>query len=299
MEDKITHTVVVIGAVNMDICGRPYAAPNMYDSNPGTVTTAPGGVGRNIAHNLSLLGLNVKFIAAIGNDAYGKSLYDSCLSLGFDMHMCRCMDNFRTSTYMYITDEEGEMQLAVCNTDVADCINPEYLEPLLPEINDADAVVLDGNLSEETLTWIADKVSVPLYADPVSITKSERLVPILGKLRAFKPNVIEALRLTGADSAEDAAKILLEKGIERVFISLGKDGVLAAEKGETMRLPSVAKDIVNTTGAGDAATAAVIWADVKGKRLADCAHAAMRASAVVMAYSEAINPALCEKLISD
>ncbi len=51
-------TVVVIGAVNMDICGRPDKTPRMNDSNPGTVSFGAGGVGRNIAHNLCLLGLD-------------------------------------------------------------------------------------------------------------------------------------------------------------------------------------------------------------------------------------------------
>ena len=70
-------TVVVIGAVNMDICGRPDKAPRLHDSNPGTVSFSAGGVGRNIAHNLCLLGMNVKFIAAIGDDVYGDSVYQA------------------------------------------------------------------------------------------------------------------------------------------------------------------------------------------------------------------------------
>ena len=79
-------TVAVIGAVNMDICGRPDKAPRMKDSNPGTVSFSPGGVGRNIAHNLCLLDIDVKFIAAIGDDVYGDSVYESCVRLGMDMH---------------------------------------------------------------------------------------------------------------------------------------------------------------------------------------------------------------------
>ena len=55
----IIHTapyVTVVGGVNMDIGGRPAAVPVMQDSNPGTVGMSLGGVGRNIAHNLRLLG---------------------------------------------------------------------------------------------------------------------------------------------------------------------------------------------------------------------------------------------------
>jgi hypothetical protein len=64
----------VIGAVNIDICGRPFNPLIMRDSNPGTVTMSMGGVGRNIAHNLRLLGLDVTFITALGGDMYAKSV---------------------------------------------------------------------------------------------------------------------------------------------------------------------------------------------------------------------------------
>ena len=49
--------VCVVGAVNLDICGRPSRKLIFRDSNPGTVTLTPGGVGRNIAHDLRLLGV--------------------------------------------------------------------------------------------------------------------------------------------------------------------------------------------------------------------------------------------------
>ena len=95
MEKK---TVIVIGAVNMDICGRPNAAPNLHDSNPGSVTLSPGGVGWNIAHVLCLLCLNVKCLAAIGSDVYGDSVSKSCVELGIDMHLCRRISGGRTSS---------------------------------------------------------------------------------------------------------------------------------------------------------------------------------------------------------
>ena len=95
-------TVVVIGAVNMDIFGRPDRAPRMHDSNPGTVSFSPGGVGRNIAHNLCLLGLNVKLVAAIGDDVYGDSIYESCTKLGMDMHLSRRMSGDVARQVVYI-----------------------------------------------------------------------------------------------------------------------------------------------------------------------------------------------------
>lgn len=295
MENK---TVVVIGAVNMDICGRPNKQPKLKDSNPGTVSFSAGGVGRNIAHNLRLLGVKVKFVAAIGDDVYGESVYKSCVELGMDMHMCRRLSGGRTSSYLYITDENGDMLVGVNDTDIAASITAEHLAKYLPEINAADAVVIDANLTKETLTWAAENVTAPLYADPVSVAKADRLLPAVGKLTAFKPNEYEAKFLTGEATSLLAAEKLLEMGTRRVFVSLGPDGIVAASDGEVIKLPCETTDIVNATGCGDAATAAIIWAGVNGLGLAETAAAAMKASAMCAQCEETINPELCPELIS-
>ena len=294
MEDK---TVVVIGAVNVDICGRPDALPILHDSNIGSVSMTAGGVGRNIAHNLCLLGLNVKFLAAIGDDANGENVYKSCEALGMDMHMTRRIKGGRTSSYLYVTDEKGDMLIGICDTDIAGSITPEYLKGHLDEINRADAVVIDGNLTEETLSWIAENVTAPLYADPVSTAKAERLKPALGRLYAFKPNDIEAKSMTGEQTALLAAEALLRKGVKRVFISLGSDGIVAAEGAELVKLPCERVSIVNATGCGDAATAAIIWAGVHGLGIAESAAAAMKAAAMTIECEHTVNPALCADLI--
>ena len=55
---------MVVGGVNIDIGGRSHKALVPSDSNPGCVTTALGGVGRNIAHNLALMGTEVRMLTA-------------------------------------------------------------------------------------------------------------------------------------------------------------------------------------------------------------------------------------------
>lgn len=294
MEHK---TVIVIGAVNMDICGKPNKSPVMRDSNPGTVSFSPGGVGRNIAHNLRLLGLDVKFIAAVGTDANGESIMQSCRELGFDMHLCRRIRGGRTSCYLYITDENGEMQLGVSDTDIAGSITPEYLYTCLHEINSADAVVVDANLTEETLKWIGEHVTVPIYADPVSTAKAQRLKPLLPKLFAFKPNAIEAMSMTGESTSLRAAEALMRIGVKRVFVSLGSDGIVATEGDTVIKLPCLSTDIVNTTGCGDASTAAIVWAGVQGEDVVVSANAAMKAAAMTAQCTEAVSPDLCEDIL--
>ena len=76
--------VVVIGAANIDIGGTPTNPLIPADSNPGRISINYGGVARNIAHNLCLLGVNVKFITAIGGDVLGADLIKHCEDVGMD-----------------------------------------------------------------------------------------------------------------------------------------------------------------------------------------------------------------------
>ena len=71
--------------MNIDIGSRPYKTLVGKDSNPGAVRMSPGGVGRNIAHNMSLLGLDVRMVTAFGDDLYAQKIAASCGELGMDI----------------------------------------------------------------------------------------------------------------------------------------------------------------------------------------------------------------------
>ena len=75
----------MVGGVNMDIGGWPSEVPVDRDSNPGAVRMSLGGVGRNIAHNMSLLGLDVRMVTAFGDDLYAQKIAASCGELGIDI----------------------------------------------------------------------------------------------------------------------------------------------------------------------------------------------------------------------
>jgi len=286
------NAAVVIGGVNMDIWGSPKIKLVARDSAPGFVRMSPGGVGRNIAHNLCLLGLDVSLCAALGDDANGEALKKACEGLGMDMSLCPTIPGQRSSTYLFITDEYGDMALAINEMDICSEISPAYLASILPQLEKNSALVLDANLSEEAIAFICDNSSLPIYADPVSTVKGGKFLPHMGRLRCFKPNLLEAQMLTGETEAERAAKKLVEMGVERVFLSMGADGMIAASRDELHHLPVIPTEIVNTNGAGDSAMAAIIWADMQGMSLYDTARAARLAGSITCKSEMSNSPEL-------
>lgn len=287
--------VVVVGGVNVDIGGRSFAPLVAADSNPGTVTVSLGGVGRNIAHNLALLGTDVRMLTAYGDDPHGHQVASNCSALGIDLSHALKIPGGTTSTYLYLTDETGEMALAISDMSICERISPAYLEEKLPLLHNAQVVVADANIPAESLEFLAKNCTAPLFIDPVSTVKAEKLRPILHKIHTLKPNRLEAELLSGVkieslEDVEKAADKLLSLGVHRLFISLGGDGVLAAMGDEKLLLPNIPGNMVNTTGCGDAFMAALVWAYLEGTDLRATALAGLAAGSITMESSETINP---------
>ena len=288
---------VVVGGVNMDIGGRSFAPLVAKDSNPGKVRMSLGGVGRNIAHNMSLLGVDVRFLTAFGDDLYAQRIAASCGELGIDISHALTVAGGTTPTYLFLNDSDGDMALAISDMEICDRITPSYLAANLSLLNNAQLVVTDTNIPAESLRYLAEHCTVPIFADPVSTAKAVKLKPILGKLHTLKPNRIEAellsgVKITDEESLRLAAQTLLDTGLHRVFISLGTDGVLAADHKELRLVPCCKATMRNATGAGDAFMAALAWAYLEGTDLEGTASAAAAAAALAVESFETINPAL-------
>lgn len=295
---------VVVGGVNVDIGGKSFAPLVAEDSNPGTVCVSLGGVGRNIAHNLSLMGTDVRMLTAYGDDVHGQKVAASCSELGIDVSHARRITGGTTSTYLYLTDEKGEMALAVSDMEICRKITPTYLAGNLNLLQNAQVVVADTNIPEESLVYLAENCTAPLFCDPVSTVKAEKLRPILHKIHTLKPNRLEAERLSGVkiETLGDVAKAadrLLEMGVHRLFISLGSEGIYAAMGADRLWLPNLPGHMANTTGCGDASMAAIAWAYLEGMDLRATALAALAAGAIAMESDETINPAMSATAIKN
>ena len=287
--------VVVVGGVNMDIGGISHAQLVSADSNPGRVRISLGGVGRNIAHNMALMGLDVRMVTVLGGDFYAQKIVSTCGEMGIDISRSLRVADAITSTYLFISGPDGDMKLAISDMDIYSHLTPAFLASKLSVFNNAKLLVVDTNIPAESIAWLVEHVEVPVFADPVSTAKAEKLRPVLGKLHTIKPNRIEAELLSGVSITDErslrrAANVLLKTGLQQVFISLGAGGVFAANQDRGLHLPSIPGPMVNATGCGDAFMAALAWAYMEGMDLEQSAYAGLAASSIALEGSETINP---------
>lgn len=303
MKQQTGPGVIVIGAVNVDLSGTPAAALRAGDSNPGRVKLSAGGVGRNIAENLVRLGRPVSLITLTGDDDYGRMIRESCRRMGIDLSMSMTEPDGRTSAYLCVNEQNGDLHSAVADMEIYERLTPDRLEPMLPALNAAALVILDANLPEETVTWAAERIQAPLAADPVSVAKVCRLKGCLHRLELIKPNVPEAELLTGVSIRTDsdlsrAAERLLRSGVKQVYLSLGSRGVYADDGRERAILPCHPGPIRNTTGCGDAFLAAAADAWLDGLDLMIAARRALAAAAWCAADEQAVSPTLNRDILT-
>ena len=294
--------VAIAGGVNVDIGAQPHQKLRAMDSNPGHVHTSLGGVGRNIAHNLRLLGAEVELLTALGGDGYARAMEESCASLGIGLTHALRVPDVRTSVYVYINDEYGNMRLAVSDMSICDHLTPDYFAANLAALNGAELVIADANLPTESLFFLAEHLSVPLFVDPVSASKAEKLVPILPKIHTLKPNALEAELLSGVPvvdrgSARRAARKLIDLGVDQVFLSLGKEGFLAVAEDETVWQPALPVALKSATGAGDALMAALAWSYLRGESLSRAASLGAAAAAITVESEDTIEPTLSAEAV--
>lgn len=285
--------VCVIGGANVDICATSAGPFVAGDSNPGNVRMSPGGVGRNIAHNLVLLGDKVKLVTIFGDDSLGRMLRESCRAAGLNLRLSQVVPGARNACFVSLNGCDGELLGGVADMAVTGLMTPEWLEARLEEINEADAVVADTNLPADTLSLLVGGCLPPLYIDAVSSAKSLRLreallaprLPGAGPV-SVKCNRLEAEMLGVRPHVTEGLSI--PSAISRLYVSLGSEGLQIVEDGNVKSFPALpVTGIVSATGAGDALLAGIVHAgpdapaEVAAQLGQQCARLAMQSPEAV------------------
>jgi len=261
--------VVTIGGSNVDIISRSKKKILIGESNVSEIDLTAGGVIRNITENLCYLKHNCYLITVFGDDEFGNYLKDNCKNSGININQSLNIKLGNTATYLSVNDHTGEMLVAANDTKILENLTPEFLSSKKSLINDAAAIVIDANLSINTLKYIFNNFKNKfIFADPVSLTKSVKLKKYLSLINVIKPNLEEAkflfnLRSVGTRYLNALRLSLLEKNVEKLIISLGSKGVISYNNGEIKKISTRKQRVQNVNGAGDALMAGLIHGYLK------------------------------------
>lgn len=301
--------VLVIGAAGMDMVGQIKAELRPHTSNPAQIRYTFGGAARNVAENLLNLGTSVTLLTVLGRDEAGDQIIGSMIDAGADVDGIIRSSQYPTGTYLAVINKDGKLEYGLDDMRILAELSSEYIHAREELFTRASLVFIDANLPKETLRTIISisrREKIPVCADPTSETLATKLIPYLPRLHMVVPNSSEASILCGRESgintrkeAVDAAKCLVSQGVKIAIITMAEAGVCYATSETNGYVPSVRTNIVDTTGAGDALTAAVLFGLLNQMPIDDAVRLGVAAASLTLSYRGAVVPDLSLERLYD
>lgn len=298
--------VLIIGAMAIDAKGKPDVALVPGTSTPGMVRLSVGGVARNVAENLSRLGVRTRLLSAVGDDPSGRLLLDLTAASGVDVSHVITVPDYRTATYIAVLDRYGVPAHAIDDMSITHILTPRWIEERRDLFRDAAMVVCDANLLADTLATVFDLAAsygCPVCVDLTSTSLAPRLLPHLPQIYLLRGSIQEAQALLGEEGqsldAQRLAMRLVNMGAETAIVTLAEMGLYYATSGENGRMPALRRDIVDLTGAGDALTAAVIFGLLNEFPIGEAVRLGISAAALTIQCPETVCPDLSLERLYD
>ncbi|MFJ9030315.1 ribokinase [Streptomyces sp. NPDC102274] len=278
------YDLLVVGSANADLVigveRRPGAGETVLGSD---LSVHPGGKGANQAVAAARLGARTALLARVGDDAHGRLLLDSQRSAGVDTAGV-LSGGAPTGVALITVDPSGDNSIVV---------SPGANARLSPaDIRDAAGLLRASRVVSAQLEIpleTVEEVVAGMAPGSRFVLNPSPPVPLpVGILAACDPLIVnehEARVVLGAsvgDDPEEWARALLALGPRSVVITLGARGALVADDRTAELVPSVRVRAVDTTGAGDAFTAALAWRLGAGESLAVAAAYAARVGAAAV-----------------
>ena len=274
MSAQPSLSVACIGGAHWDHKVRLSRPVELGTSNPASSARSLGGVARNVAETLAHLDCSVAIFSVLGDDPPGRELAAALARTGVDCTAIWSTPDHPTANYTAILDPDGSLVLGIADMAIYDKLAEAWAKAILPKLADYDIWVLDANIPEVGLrSLLGGPHHWPIIlADPVSVAKSTRLLPVLGQIHVLFPDHAEAAAMSGlpvtrSGQALAAAYGLCAMGVDKVVVSQGPAGIAVAERGTSTLLPAAPADIVcDVTGAGDAFLAGYVYGLLHGGR---------------------------------
>ena len=251
--------IAILGIFVADTAYRATRAPRMGETVLGSdFALGPGGKGSNQAVAAARLGAEVTFISKIGRDTFGDMAMATWAEAGVTSAVSRTSETYTGAAYIFIEDATGDNAIIVC-PGVAGTISAEDVEAAGDAIRQASVFV----------TQLEQPIPAALRA--LQIAKEAGATTILNPAPAatlddgiltlcdyVTPNETEAEALTGMpvttlEEARTAARVLRSRGVGAAIVTLGEQGALLHDAGQSTLVPACdVGPVVETTGAGDA-----------------------------------------------
>jgi ribokinase len=288
--------IVVIGSINMDLICRVSARPGPGETVAGSdLATIPGGKGANQAVAAAKLGERVHLIGRVGDDDFGQRLLNGLSQHNVNTGRVIVTEGTSSGCAVILVDKTGENSIVVSPGANAH-LTPDDIDASRDIIESAAVVLLQLEIPLKTVEpaiSVCRQAAVMTILDPAPVP-AKGLSRALYGVDYFVPNQNEAEALlhhgsmgrskrTKRPDARQIGQQLLERGPATVILKLGAKGcmIVNEEDGEPRieHVKGYRAEVVDTTAAGDAFTAALATGLAEGMDLGRAARFANAAGA--------------------
>ncbi len=276
------ETMQMMGGMDQDVYDYNNANVAAKEAGGDDITMTNSGCGYNIAVNLVKKGLDVSFATVLGNDAYGYAVMHMLKEAGVDTGNVKTADG-STPVRVDMLNILGDPMMSQYNDKIYNEITVPVVKTWANMMEDAEAIVIDGNLPAETIEYIAETYGdkKKIFFDPANHIGSIKARDVVGKFHCVMPGRLEAEALAkktilSEDELMAAGRHFEEQGVSKTVITM-KGGGLYYKDGmnEGILRPENVLMFAATSGAGDVVSAAVVAADLQGKTMDAAAAEAM------------------------
>ncbi|MCY3864746.1 MAG: PfkB family carbohydrate kinase [Chloroflexi bacterium] len=300
--------VLVVGSAVLEISGRTGEGLQQGARQYGHIHASVSGVARNIAENLARLDIETVLLSAIADDDIGQHLITHSTLAGIDCRRMLRVSGARTATSMLLYEAEDSCT-RVDDLSIADSLDSDYLLEHEWLFEKAALVVIDATLSDdalETLFELAARHQIRVCADPTSPLLASRLCRFIANLYLIVPNASETASLcsldapaTERDSAIGAAQHLVNMGANIAVVTLGEQGLAYADSSGGGYIRAIHTEAVDTAGAGDAFSGAVIFGILNNVPIDEAMRLGVTAASLTLESEDTVLQSLSQELLYD
>jgi ribokinase len=217
-----------------------------------------GGKGANQAVAAALLGAEVAMVGKVGDDLFGPGTLDNFRRFGIDCSFVDMVQGESSGVAPIFVDPHSKNSILIVKGANLR-VSPADIDRAAKLIRSSDLVILQLEIALETVYHCIESCrewGIPVILNPAPADTRLDLARI-GGIFLFAPNETELASITGMpvtslDQARTAAASLLDKGLDRILVTLGEKGCLLVTRDETLRVPGIPVASIDSTGAGDA-----------------------------------------------
>ncbi len=245
---------LIIGAQNIDIYVKSSENYILHDSNLAKVHIAFGGVARNITENIKRLGNDCSFLTVFGDDHFSLTAKNSLQEMGVDISESLFLKDASNSVYLGVMDKDNDLFLGLNDMGILTALSPQFFETKHKYIDSFDIIIIDNNLTQESIIYLLNNYShKTIVMDGVSTKKVTKIKDHLSKIDLLKVNQLELNKISKRPTVTAQIKHLQSRGSTNLLITnQGNDIVYATIDNIIVTNPLGANKIVNASGAGDA-----------------------------------------------